>query len=134
LNIEDDALSMIRQYAEERGISIGQAASDLVHRGAESLPSFKTKNGRSVFDLPAGTPVLTNETLTSGRKQSTKRSIGARFLLDVNVLVVLPFPLHSAHQSAHARFQREPDRQWAACPLRKPDSCASRAAHLGRIP
>jgi hypothetical protein len=45
--------------------------------------------------------------------------------------VVLPFPLHSAHQSAHARFQREPDRQWAACPLRKPDSCASRAAHLG---
>ena len=40
-----------------------------------------------------------------------------RSLLDVNVLVALAFPLHSAHRAAHAWFQREPDRLWATCPL-----------------
>lgn len=40
-----------------------------------------------------------------------------RFLLDVNVLVAMAFPPHSAHRSAHAWFQCEPDRQWATCPL-----------------
>ncbi len=63
LNIEDDALSVIRKYAEERDISLGQAASDLVHRGAENLPVFKTKNGWVVFELPEGTPPLTDELL-----------------------------------------------------------------------
>jgi hypothetical protein len=63
LNIDDDALLVIKKYAGERDISLGQAASDLVHRGAESLPRFKTKNGWVVFDLPPGTPPLTNEML-----------------------------------------------------------------------
>ena len=40
-----------------------------------------------------------------------------RFLLDVNVLVALAFPLHSSHQPAHSWFRREPDRLWATCPL-----------------
>ena len=40
-----------------------------------------------------------------------------RFLLDVNVLVALAFPLHSSHQAAHSWFRREPDRLWATCPL-----------------
>jgi toxin-antitoxin system PIN domain toxin len=40
-----------------------------------------------------------------------------RFLLDVNVLVGLAFPLHSSHQRAHSWFRREPDRPWATCPL-----------------
>jgi len=62
LNIEDEALSAIKKYAEERTISLGQAASDLVYRGAESLPRFKTKNGWVVFELPAGPP-LTSELL-----------------------------------------------------------------------
>ncbi len=45
------------------------------------------------------------------------RSTGVRFLLDVNVLVALAFPLHSSHRLAHAWFGREPDRLWATCPL-----------------
>jgi toxin-antitoxin system PIN domain toxin len=45
------------------------------------------------------------------------RSIGVRFLLDVNVLVGLAFPLHSAHGLAHSWFRREPDRLWATCAL-----------------
>jgi hypothetical protein len=61
LNIEDGALSVIKKYAEERHVSLGQAASDLVHRGAESLPRFKTKNGWVQFELPPGSPPLTME-------------------------------------------------------------------------
>ena len=63
LNIEGDALLVIKKYAEEREISLGQAASDLVHRGAENLPQFKLKNGWVVFELPPETPPLTNEML-----------------------------------------------------------------------
>lgn len=63
LNIEDAALSVIRKYAEEREISLGQAASDLVYRGAGSLPQFKTKNGWVVFELPPGAPPISKETL-----------------------------------------------------------------------
>lgn len=63
LNIEDDALLVIKQYADERAISLGQAASDLIHRGAESLPQFKMKNGWVIFDIPVEKSELTNETL-----------------------------------------------------------------------
>ena len=63
LNIDDEALLMIKKYAEQRDISLGQAKSDLVQRGAESLPELKMKNGWVQFELPAGTPPLTNEML-----------------------------------------------------------------------
>jgi len=63
LNIEEEALSAIKKYAEERAISLGQAASDLIHRGAGNLPQFRTKNGWTVFEPPPGSPPLTKETL-----------------------------------------------------------------------
>ena len=63
LNIEEEALLVIKKYAEVREISLGQAASDLVHRGAESVPRFKMKNGWVIFELPPGTPPITNEML-----------------------------------------------------------------------
>jgi hypothetical protein len=69
LNIEDEAVSVIRKYAEEREVSLGQAASDLIYKGAESLPNFKTKNGWVVFELPPGTPEITNETLDEWEKE-----------------------------------------------------------------
>jgi hypothetical protein len=68
LNIEDQALKVIKKYAEERKIPLGQAASDLVHRGAESLPQFKTKNGWVIFELPPDTPSLTSEVLNEWEK------------------------------------------------------------------
>ena len=68
LNMDDDALLAIKKYACHRRISLGQAASDLVHRGVESLPQFKMKNGWVVFELPTGTPPLTNETLDAWEK------------------------------------------------------------------
>lgn len=73
LNIEDDALLMIKKYAEERGIALGQAVSDLVHRGAESLAQFhthlQTRNGWVVFELPPEAPTLTNELLDDWKKE-----------------------------------------------------------------
>ena len=54
---------MIKQYAGERAISLGQAASDLVHRGAGTLPRFEMKNGWVVFSLPQDAAPLTNEAL-----------------------------------------------------------------------
>ena len=68
LNIEPDALVAIRKYAEERAISMGQAASDLVHRGAETVPQFKMKNGWVLFDLPPGAPPLTSEVVHQWEK------------------------------------------------------------------
>lgn len=68
LNIHDDALSVIRKYAEQRTISLGQAASDLVLRGAKSVTPFRTKNGWTLFDLSPSTPPLTSETLEEGEK------------------------------------------------------------------
>ena len=61
LNIEDDALLVIKKHAEERGISFGQAASDLVHRGAENVARFEMKHGWVVFELPGGAPPITTD-------------------------------------------------------------------------
>ena len=60
---------MIKEYADERHLSLGRAASDLIHRGAESLPRFQTKNGWVIFDLPAGTPSITNETVAQSQQE-----------------------------------------------------------------
>ncbi len=63
LNIEDEALAAVKRHADARKISLGQAASDLIYRGAGSVPQFKMKNGWVIFDLPENSPQITNETL-----------------------------------------------------------------------
>lgn len=63
LNIREDALTVIKTHAEQRRISLGEAASDLVHRGAESLPQFQMKNGWVVFDLPPDAAPLSEATV-----------------------------------------------------------------------
>lgn len=69
LNIEEEAYLLIKKYAAEREISLGQATSDLVHRGAENLPEFKMKNGWVIFDMPPGQRPLTNEQLEEWEQQ-----------------------------------------------------------------
>ena len=82
LNIEDDALDVIKKYAHEREISLGRAASDLIHRGAESIPQFATRNGWVVFDLPAGSPPLTGEMVEemekAGYDEEFRRALSPR--------------------------------------------------------
>jgi hypothetical protein len=43
---------VIKRYAEDRGLSLGRAASDLIHRGAASIPQLTSKNGWVIFDVP----------------------------------------------------------------------------------
>jgi hypothetical protein len=58
LNIEEDALLVIKRYAEERELSLGRAASDLIHRGAASIPQFDSKNGWVIFKVPVSDDVV----------------------------------------------------------------------------
>lgn len=69
LNIEQEALAAIKQYAEARHISLGQAASDLVHRGAEGLPKFKTKNGWALLEPAPESPPLTLEAMEQWKNE-----------------------------------------------------------------
>jgi hypothetical protein len=64
LNIDDEALAEVKKYAEQRSISLGEAATSLICRGVASLPNFKTKNGWVIFDSVPGAPPLTIETVT----------------------------------------------------------------------
>jgi len=75
LNLEDQAYEAIKEYAGKRHISLGQAASDLVYKGSESLPKFKTKNGWVVFDLPPGSPPLTSERVKELRRLDEEEEI-----------------------------------------------------------
>jgi hypothetical protein len=69
LNIDDDALAALREYAEKHRLSLGEAASDLISRGVEATPKFKKKNGWVILDLPSGAPPLTNELLDQWEKE-----------------------------------------------------------------
>jgi len=61
LHINDDAYKIVMRYAKIRKIGMGKAVSELVVRGAQPRVGIKEKNGLSIFDLPAGTPVVTTE-------------------------------------------------------------------------
>ena len=52
LNIEEEALLEIKKYAEDRQISLGQATSDLVHRGAQAIAKPRMKNGWVQMVIP----------------------------------------------------------------------------------
>ena len=61
LNIEDEALAKLKKYAEERHLSLGEAASALISLGSENLPALKTKRGWPILESPKGAPELTTE-------------------------------------------------------------------------
>jgi hypothetical protein len=71
LNIEAEAVAQLKKYAEERDISLGQAASDLIQLGVQSIPVFKFKkrNGFALLELPPGTPPLTEELLAKWEEE-----------------------------------------------------------------
>ncbi len=63
LNIDDEAFAEVKKYAEQRSISLGEAATSLISRGVASLPNFKMKNGWVLFDSVPGAPPLNDETV-----------------------------------------------------------------------
>jgi hypothetical protein len=61
LNLDDDILAELKQYAESRSMALGKAASDLVRKGISNPTPTRTKNGIVVFDIPADSPRITSE-------------------------------------------------------------------------
>jgi hypothetical protein len=61
LNLDDDALEMVRQYSEARSVALGKAASELVRKGFVSPTPTRVVNGIVVFDVPPDSPRITTE-------------------------------------------------------------------------
>jgi hypothetical protein len=61
LLVEDDAMEILRAYAERRGVSLGRAASDLIRNGSRYQLTTKLVNGLPVFDVPEDFPLVTDE-------------------------------------------------------------------------
>lgn len=61
INLDDDALAVAKQYAENRSVALGKAVSELVRRGITATRPTRLKNGLHVVDLPPDSPVVTSE-------------------------------------------------------------------------
>ena len=61
LTIEDDAMGMVREYAERHHLTLGEAISDLVRRAAERPLVTDLKSGLAVVRLPERSPRVTSE-------------------------------------------------------------------------
>jgi hypothetical protein len=58
LDLDDDLLDEVKQYADRRSVALGKAASDLIRRGLNSSLQTKTVNGLQVVVLPENTPKI----------------------------------------------------------------------------
>jgi hypothetical protein len=61
LNLEDDALAILREYSETRSLPLGRAASELMRRGAANPTPTRMVNGFVIFDIAPGGPKITSE-------------------------------------------------------------------------
>lgn len=59
LNLDDDVLELLKNYASDRSIPLGSAASELVRRGLETPVQLRLANGFYAVDLAADTPKIT---------------------------------------------------------------------------
>jgi hypothetical protein len=64
-NIDDDVLAAARQYADARGLSLGEALSQLARTALSDRPSSGVRNG--IVLLPAG----------AGARQATLDDVNA---------------------------------------------------------
>jgi hypothetical protein len=62
LNLDDDAVKILREYSEARSLALGKAASELVRRGANAPVQMQLVKGFWSVVLPKG-----------GKKISTER-------------------------------------------------------------
>jgi len=61
LNLDDDALRILREYSEERSLALGKAASELMRKGGASPTPTRLVNGFVVFEIPPGGPKIGSE-------------------------------------------------------------------------
>ncbi len=60
LTIEDDVLAVPRASAKQKGISLGEAFSELARRGFECTSPAEARSAGSVFAVPADAAPFTN--------------------------------------------------------------------------
>ena len=70
LDIDDSLLAIARVRAQEQGISLGAAVSELIRRGLE-VRRTRSKWGFPVFQAPPGTPIITDETVARYRDEDS---------------------------------------------------------------
>ncbi|MDX1643630.1 MAG: antitoxin [Thermoanaerobaculia bacterium] len=58
LRIDDDVLSAAKILAEQRGVSVGRALSDLARKGLEPSASLRYENDLPVFEVREGAPIF----------------------------------------------------------------------------
>jgi hypothetical protein len=61
LNLDDDVLELLKDYAENRSVALGKAASELVRRGLEAPVQTRMVNGFHAVVLPATSTKVTSE-------------------------------------------------------------------------
>lgn len=61
LALDDDVVEQVRQFAENRGVSMGKAASELIRRGIERPLPTHVVNGLHVFSAPPDAPKISWE-------------------------------------------------------------------------
>lgn len=59
LTLADDALGLARKLARRKRVTLGEAVSELVRRGAQVPMATTERQGLTVVRLPAGTPRVT---------------------------------------------------------------------------
>jgi predicted XRE-type DNA-binding protein len=61
LAIDDDILEQVKEYAEQRNLSMSKAASDVIRRGISRPAPTHMENGLRVFSRSADSPLITTE-------------------------------------------------------------------------
>jgi hypothetical protein len=59
LAIEDDAMAAAREFATRRGVSLGQAVTELIRRGSSRRLTTQVVDGLHLPVLPENSPVVT---------------------------------------------------------------------------
>jgi hypothetical protein len=61
LNLDDDAVKILREYSKTHSLSLGKAASELIRRGWDAPVQMKMVNGFFRVVLPKGSTKITAE-------------------------------------------------------------------------
>ena len=61
LNLDDDAVKLLREYSKTHSLSLGKAASELIRRGWEAPLRTEMVNGFFRVVLPKGGRKITSE-------------------------------------------------------------------------
>src|SRR6266852_3716190 len=113
LNLDDDVLQKVKDYAESRSLSVGRAVSELVRKGAVHSHSYPDCERNPSLRHSRRFPMYYGKK-SEGTRIRTRMTV---FLLDVNVLIGLSWPAHESHEHVLRWFARNAVRGWATCPF-----------------